>query len=228
MDLGMSELLVIGIVALIVIGPKDLPEMFRQLGRFTAKMRAMSRDFSRAMEQAAKETGVADVAKDLNAVTNPKAMGMNAVKDAVDKFERWDPIKNAAKPTAPMRSGPLVPPPMPPMAKPVEVAAEVSSVAQPVALTPEPVVPTPAPGPNPGPNTAALYEKKAAKEAIVKEAAAKLKALDAAPVAASPAEKSTSAKPARASKSAAATASADAAPKTAAPKAPRKKKAAEE
>lgn len=224
MDLGMSELLVIGIVALIVIGPKDLPEMFRQLGRFTAKMRAMARDFSRAMEQAAKETGVADVAKDLNALTNPKAMGMNAVKDAVDKFERWDPIKNAAKPTEPMRSGPLVPPPMPPMAKPAEVAAEVSSVAEPVALIPEPVVPTPAPGPN----TAALYEKKAAKEAIVKEAAAKLKALDAAPVAASPADKPTPAKPARASKSAAATASADAAPKTAAPKAPRKKKAAEE
>ena len=216
MDLGMSELLVIGIVALIVIGPKDLPEMFRQLGRFTAKMRAMARDFSRAMEQAAKETGVADVAKDLNAVTNPKAMGMNAVKDAVDKFERWDPIKNAAKPTEPVRSGPLVPPPMPPMAKP----AEVATVAEPAGLTPEPVLPAPVPGPN----TAALYEKKAAKEAIVKEAAAKLKALDTPTVATSPAENTKPAKPARASKSA----TAAAAPITAAPKAPRKKKAAEE
>ncbi|MFZ9199103.1 MAG: Sec-independent protein translocase protein TatB, partial [Paracoccaceae bacterium] len=178
----MSELLVIGIVALIVIGPKDLPEMFRQLGRFTAKMRAMARDFSRAMEQAAKETGVADVAKDLNAVTNPKSMGMNAVKDAVDKFERWDPIKNAAKPTEPVRSGPLVPPPMPPMAKPAEVAA----VTEPAPLAAEAATPAPAAsavaGPAVGPNTAALYEKKAAKEAIVKEAAAKLKALDAAPV----------------------------------------------
>jgi sec-independent protein translocase protein TatB len=237
MDLGMSELLVIGIVALIVIGPKDLPEMFRQLGRFTAKMRAMARDFSRAMEQAAKETGVADVAKDLNAVTNPKSMGMNAVKDAVDKFERWDPIKNAAKPTEPMRSGPLVPPPMPPMAKPAEVAAEVSAVTEPTPLTAEAVTPTPAPGPTAGPatgpNTAALYEKKAAKEAIVKEAAAKLKALDAAPVATIAAEKPAVAKSARASKPAAATGVTEAAPKTTAPKttapkAPRKKKAAEE
>ena len=170
--------LYIALVALLVIGPKDLPEMFRQLGRFTAKMRAMARDFSRAMEQAAKETGVADVAKDLKSVANPKAAGLNAVKDAVDKFERWDPIKNAARPTEPMRSGPLVPPPMPPMAKPAEVAA----VAEPAAAVPETVTPAPAPGPN----TAALYEKKAAKEAIVKEAAAKLKALDAAPVAATP------------------------------------------
>ena len=48
-DIGWAELLVIGIVALIVIGPEDLPQMFRQVGRFTAKMRAMSRDFSRAM-----------------------------------------------------------------------------------------------------------------------------------------------------------------------------------
>ena len=47
------ELMVIGLVALIVIGPEDLPEMFRQLGRFTAKLRQMSREFSRAMEQAA-------------------------------------------------------------------------------------------------------------------------------------------------------------------------------
>lgn len=228
MDLGMSELLVIGIVALIVIGPKDLPEMFRQLGRFTAKMRAMARDFSRAMEQAAKETGVADVAKDLNAVTNPKSMGMNAVKDAVDKFERWDPIKNAAKPTEPVRSGPLVPPPMPPMAKPAEVAAVTESAPLAAeAATPAPAASTVA-GPAVGPNTAALYEKKAAKEAIVKEAAAKLKALDAAPVAASPAAEPAAAKPARSSKSKAATPVAAAAPKTAAPKAPRKKKAAEE
>lgn len=228
MDLGMSELLVIGIVALIVIGPKDLPEMFRQLGRFTAKMRAMSREFSRAMEQAAKETGVADVAKDLNAVTNPKSMGMNAVKDAVDKFERWDPIKNAAKPTEPVRSGPLVPPPMPPMAKPAEVAA----VTEPAALAPTPALPagpaSPTVGAATGPNTAALYEKKAAKEAIMKEAAAKIKALDAAPVAPSPAAEPAKAKPARASKPEVAKASADAALKIAAPKAPRKKKAAEE
>ena len=69
MDIGMSELLVIGIVALIVIGPRDLPEMFRQLGRMTAKMRGMAREFNRAMEQAAKETGVKDIASDLRGKT---------------------------------------------------------------------------------------------------------------------------------------------------------------
>ena len=153
MDLGMSELLVIGIVALIVIGPKDLPEMFRQLGRFTAKMRAMAREFSRAMEQAANETGVSDIAKDLKAATNPKAMGMNAVKDAVDKFEKWDPIKNAVKPTASPAARVITP-----------VAA-----AEPVAgVTPEM-----------GPATKALAQKQAAKKAILAETAEKLKAVNA-------------------------------------------------
>lgn len=95
MEIGWSELLVIGVVALIVIGPKDLPEMFRTLGRFTAKMRAMAREFSRAMEDAAKESGVKDVADDLRKATSPRSMGLDAVKSAADRFEKWDPLKAA-------------------------------------------------------------------------------------------------------------------------------------
>ncbi|MFZ1480380.1 MAG: Sec-independent protein translocase protein TatB, partial [Paracoccaceae bacterium] len=101
MDFSWSELMVVGIVALIVIGPKDLPGMFRELGRFTAKIRAMGREFSRAMDQAAKDSGVKDVAEDLKKATSAKAMGLDAVKSAADKFEKWDPLKNAAKPTTP-------------------------------------------------------------------------------------------------------------------------------
>ena len=39
-DIGWAELLLIGIVALVVIGPEDLPDMFRQVGRFTEIGRA--------------------------------------------------------------------------------------------------------------------------------------------------------------------------------------------
>jgi sec-independent protein translocase protein TatB len=161
MDLSWSELLIIGIVALIVIGPKDLPGMFQQLGRFTAKVRAMGRDFSRAMEQAAKDSGVKDVAEDLRKVANPKAMGLDAVRSAADKFEKWDPLKPA--PVA----APLTPPPMP-AAPPV------------VALGPKPAV---------GPATAALAEEVAAKRAAAAETAAALREARAepAPVPAEPA-----------------------------------------
>ena len=104
-DIGWAEMLLIGIVALVVIGPQDLPDLFRQIGRFTAKLRQMGREFQRAMEEAAKESGVKDVAKGLNAVSNPARAGMSAVKEAADRFEKWDPIKNAAKPSKPVTSG---------------------------------------------------------------------------------------------------------------------------
>jgi sec-independent protein translocase protein TatB len=153
MDLSWSELLVVGIVALIIIGPKDLPGMFRELGRFTAKVRAMGREFSRAMEQAAKDSGVKDVADDLRKVTSPKAMGLDAVKSAADKFEKWDPLKNAAKPTKPLTPAPM-----------------------PATPTPAAVVPAAEP-PAVGPATAALYEKRAARKAVLDEASARLRAI---------------------------------------------------
>ncbi|MFN3647104.1 MAG: Sec-independent protein translocase protein TatB [Gemmobacter sp.] len=108
-DLGMSELLVIGIVALIVIGPKDLPVMFRTMGRFTAKARNMAREFSRAMEAAADESGVKDVAKDLRKVTDPKSMGLDALKDAASRFEAWDPKRSARPEPAASAPAPAVP-----------------------------------------------------------------------------------------------------------------------
>ncbi|WP_298491859.1 twin-arginine translocase TatA/TatE family subunit [uncultured Maritimibacter sp.] len=100
----MSELLLIGIVALIVVGPKDLPGMFRTLGRFTAKARALGREFSRAMNDAADESGLKGAAdglkgasNSLKAVSNPKKFGLDALNDAADKFEKWDPAKPSGK-----------------------------------------------------------------------------------------------------------------------------------
>ncbi len=82
LDLGWTELLVIGVVALIVVGPKDLPVLFRNVGRFVGKMRGMAREFSTAMNQAADEAGVKDIQKGLNAATNPMKTAANSLKDA--------------------------------------------------------------------------------------------------------------------------------------------------
>ncbi len=80
--LGMSEMVLIGIVALIVIGPKDLPGMFRTLGQFTGKAKGMAREFSRAMEAAADEAGVKDISKTIKAAANPQKFGVDKVKEA--------------------------------------------------------------------------------------------------------------------------------------------------
>lgn len=81
LDIGWSEMVIVGVVALIVVGPKDLPKMFHTLGEFTGKARAMAREFQGAMNAAAKESGmdgVTDVAKTLR-----KANPTQALKDAV-------------------------------------------------------------------------------------------------------------------------------------------------
>ncbi len=80
--LGWSEMLVIGIVALIVIGPKDLPGLFRTMGQFTGKARMMAREFTNAMNQAADQAGVNEMSKTLKAATNPKKFGTDKIKEA--------------------------------------------------------------------------------------------------------------------------------------------------
>ena len=86
-DLGWTELLLIGIVALIVVGPKDLPGMFRTIGKLMARVRAMARDFQRSMEEAADSSGASDIAVDLKNITSPKAMGLDAIKNLASSSE---------------------------------------------------------------------------------------------------------------------------------------------
>lgn len=99
LDLGWSELLLIGVVALIVVGPKDLPQLFRQLGRFTAKARSMAREFSSAMEDAAKQSGLDEATnsiREVKSLTSKKNLGLDALDRAAEKFEKWDPMKPSA------------------------------------------------------------------------------------------------------------------------------------
>ena len=93
-DLGWTELLVIGVVALIVVGPKDLPVLFRNVGRWVGKARGMAREFSRAMNDAADEAGVSDIQKGLKTATNPVGSAMDGInKAAAELKESMDPTK---------------------------------------------------------------------------------------------------------------------------------------
>ena len=78
-------------MALIVIGPEDLPKLFHTLGRITARARSMAREFSSAMEDAAKASGLEDAAKtlkDVNALTSKRALGLDALERATEGFSQ--------------------------------------------------------------------------------------------------------------------------------------------
>lgn len=61
LDLGWPELLVIAIVLIVVVGPKDLPRVLRSFGRTTAKVRTMAGDFRRQFDEALREAELDEV-----------------------------------------------------------------------------------------------------------------------------------------------------------------------
>ncbi len=110
-DIGWLELIVIGIVALIVVGPNDLPQLFRNVGRFMGRMRAMAREFQRSMEDAANESGLKDATKGLNDIRDigrgPAKSARSYAKDLM-KGDTADKGKGAAgaPATAPGKAAP--------------------------------------------------------------------------------------------------------------------------
>src|ERR1700746_1696617 len=64
-DLGMSELLLIGVVALVVIGPKDLPKALRVAGYWVKKARTLSREFQSSVEQMIREAELDEMRQEL-------------------------------------------------------------------------------------------------------------------------------------------------------------------
>jgi sec-independent protein translocase protein TatB len=78
-DIGWSEMVVILLVALIVIGPKDLPRLARTMGQWAAKGRAMAREFQRSLEDMAREAELDDVKREIEKV------GRLDIKKSIEK-----------------------------------------------------------------------------------------------------------------------------------------------
>ena len=92
-DIGWSELIVIGVVALIAIGPKELPGVLRMVGQWMGKARRMASEFQSQFQEAMREGEVADMKKqfdDVTAAASNLASGnvlTSAVKDVEDALK---------------------------------------------------------------------------------------------------------------------------------------------
>src|SRR6516162_4177561 len=69
-EIGWSELLLIAVVALIAIGPKELPTVLRTLGQWTSKLRRMASEFQSQFQEAMREAEMADLKKQVDEMTS--------------------------------------------------------------------------------------------------------------------------------------------------------------
>jgi sec-independent protein translocase protein TatB len=196
LDIGWGEMLVIAVIMIVVVGPKELPGMLRTFGRTTSKLRVMAGDFRKQFDEALKEAELDDlkkVADDVRAL-NPK----NEIRKALSPMEKaaedvragldaaFTPApKPQEEPTVPSSDAGLVP------AEPLKGAG----AATPAAAAPVAPVATPATG-----ASVSVAAKTAAKKPVAAKKPATAKKTDTGKVAASPelvsaAPAKTSAKP---------------------------------
>src|SRR6266498_4154264 len=69
-EIGWGELLIIGVVALIAIGPKELPGVLRTLGQWMSKLRRMASEFQSQFHEAMREAEMADLKKQVDDMTS--------------------------------------------------------------------------------------------------------------------------------------------------------------
>jgi sec-independent protein translocase protein TatB len=72
--IGFSEILVLGLAALIFVGPKDLPMLMRKLGQFIGKGRRMAREFQSAFEDIARQSELDELKKEIEALKRSNMM----------------------------------------------------------------------------------------------------------------------------------------------------------
>jgi sec-independent protein translocase protein TatB len=130
-EIGWTELLLIAVVAIVVIGPKDLPRAMRVVGQWTARMKRMARDFQGQFNEALKEAELDGVQKDLQSLSKIDPIGR--VRKELTEIEA-SMKKDLAPPSVP----PVPQPPATPGAVPVPAAPEPPGATTPSVAVPEP------------------------------------------------------------------------------------------
>lgn len=146
LDIGWSELLVIAVVMIVVVGPKDLPKMLRAFGKATGKLRATANEFRTHFDEAMREAELDEVKKTIDGVKQ-----YDLRKTVTDIFE---PVRSAGDDLRASLNNASPKPeetPAVPMDSPLDLseikeeeAKAATPAAQPVAAKPSAAVAEPA------------------------------------------------------------------------------------
>jgi len=140
-DIGWSELVLIGAVALVVIGPKELPGMLRTVGGAVTKIRRMAAEFQGQISEAMREAEMADVKKTVDGLNDSVSSGtsfnpIQTIRDEIhNAVEGTNPASTTTTAAEPTISIP--PPPPVPDLTPEQIAAAFAPV-EPVVEATEP------------------------------------------------------------------------------------------
>ena len=83
---GFFELITVAIIALVVVGPKDLPALMRSMGRMAGQARRLASEFTAAFDQMAREAEIDEMRKEIEALKNDNAFTdtKKSIEDAVN------------------------------------------------------------------------------------------------------------------------------------------------
>lgn len=123
--IGGLEILVIGLVALLVVGPKDLPLLMRKVGKAMAKARAMANEFRSSFDEMARQSELDELRKEVEALRTGQGMvPLGAEADAAFRDIRNDLNKPLYEADKPSLTGPDEWPESAPVMEPLEPVAE--------------------------------------------------------------------------------------------------------
>jgi len=120
-SLGFNEIIILGILALVVVGPKDLPLLFRKLGQWTAKLRGMAQEFRTGFDELARQAELDELKKEVDALR--RTTSLQEIRSELTK-----PLPTLED-YAGIKSTPAIPAPAvtPALEAPVELPADVSA-----------------------------------------------------------------------------------------------------
>ena len=142
-DIGWSELVVIAVVALIAIGPKELPAVLRTVGQYMGKIRRMASEFQGQFQEAMREAEMADLKKSVDEMT-----------DVAKGFTDFDPLASVKKEVDSFAADPLATTPS------VSASPEAAAPGTPAPMSSDATIPQSSPAiapeaPQPQPETKA-------------------------------------------------------------------------